>query len=888
MRRDSNQALQESFLVAKECHQRGDLVGAEAIYSRLLVLDPADSEVLYLLGYLKANKGEMDVGLECLSLAHQLTPDNPQIPYTMGVVLQEAGKLAEAVDAYQKVVAIDRRHVAAWENLSAAFYDQEDYASGLAAAEKVLAFNRESPLAIRAAANCLTALGRRAEALEVLDTGVKYHPALPDLRIHRSWELMANGRFDEAWPELEWRHARRGRADTPPRSVPYPRWNGEPAAGKTILIYGEQGVGDEIMYAPYVLGLVRAGARCVFECDRRLERLFAQAFPDCLIMRRENRDQIPWHSRLPEIDYCISAMSLPLYFSHPLNRGSFLQADSGRTEYWRRRLQESSAGPKIGVSWRGGANAKVRGIRSIPEHIFGELIDAKATYVSLQYGASRAEAAAVAPELLHFSEIDPLTDLDDFVALVAALDAVVSIDNSTVHFAGALGVRTLLLLPVYSEWRWGNQPSGISPWYESLEFIRQKDASEQGWRDLLEEARLWLADNSRLEPETSDGEMPALQKEPAEVISKPIKEGRSALLLGDTNYWYHWGCSCTSLGLHEGLRSRFEEISVLPLPRLLSGCPVPSGVESLDSDDFFRQFSQSCPDIMSAITAVDCVVINGEGSIHGAGPLPLLLLYIAYMAKRRFNKQVAVVNHSCYPGDASTPVGVGGVSDYYARVYSALDLAVVREGLSLANASLFAGKVSLGFDCLPLFLEKHRQQACVRQRKLVFGGSVSWSPAMVNCFADLAKWAADEGYAIEILSGAKAFLASDEIGFVEQMVRALEARKVAHVLHFPPSEMAWLDGIGTAALVVSGRFHYSIAAAFQQVPFLVAESNTLKIAGLLSELEIESALVGLPREQYRSVVEKAKQLLLGGSAGLVEPEHLAEMRRRARLNFSSL
>lgn len=188
----------------------GDLVGAEAIYSRLLVLDPADSEVLYLLGYLKANKGEMDVGLECLSLAHQLTPDNPQIPYTMGVVLQEAGKLAEAVDAYQKVVAIDRRHVAAWENLSAAFYDQEDYASGLAAAEKVLAFNRESPLAIRAAANCLTALGRRAEALEILDKGVRYHPALPELRIHRSWELMANGRFEEAWPELEWRHARRG------------------------------------------------------------------------------------------------------------------------------------------------------------------------------------------------------------------------------------------------------------------------------------------------------------------------------------------------------------------------------------------------------------------------------------------------------------------------------------------------------------------------------------------------------------------------------------------------------------------------------------------------------------------------------------------------------
>ena len=111
MLRDADPALRKSFLVAKERHQRGDLAGAEAIYSRLLALDPADSELLYLFGYLKASKGEMDVGLECLSLARQLTPDNPQIPYTMGVVLQKAGKLAEAVDAYRAAVAIDRGHV---------------------------------------------------------------------------------------------------------------------------------------------------------------------------------------------------------------------------------------------------------------------------------------------------------------------------------------------------------------------------------------------------------------------------------------------------------------------------------------------------------------------------------------------------------------------------------------------------------------------------------------------------------------------------------------------------------------------------------------------------------------------------------------------------------
>lgn len=888
MLENSDPALYKSFVTARECHQRGDLAGAEAIYSRLLALDPGNVEVLYLFGHLQASKGELAVGLDCLRLAQQLKPSNPLISYSIGVMLQESGRLAEAADAYRKAVGIDPACRMAWENLCAACYDLADYSSGLAAAEQALALDRESPLAIRGAANCLTALGRRAEALALLEQGLKYHPALPEFRIHRSWELMANGRFAEAWPELEWRHARRGKTDTPPRSAPYPRWNGEALAGKTILVYGEQGIGDEIMYAPYVLGLVRAGACCVLECEPRLERLFAQAFPQCLILHREDREQIVWHAGLPEIDFCISALSLPLYFAHPLDRRSFLKAEAGRTDYWRQRLQESGPGLKVGVSWRGGADAKARTIRSIPESVFGQLIEQGATFVSLQYGATAADAAAVSKDLLHFSEIDPLRDLDEFCALVSALDVVVSVDNSTVHIAGALGVRTLLLLPVYSEWRWGNQPSGVSSWYQSLEFIRQPVASEAGWRDLMAQARRWLAASKPALAMPGD-EPVSGQKSAADILVVPAIRGRSALLIGDTNYWYHWGCSCTSLGLHEGLRTRFATIRVLPLPRLLSACPTPNGLESLDSDDFFAQFQALCPDVLTAMEAADCLVINGEGSIHGASPLSLLLLYIAYVGKKRLGKQVAVVNHSCYPGDAIFPGSGTAVREYYAKVYKELDFAVVRERFSMTNVSSFAGKVSLGFDCLPLFLARHRQLPySERQRKIVLGGSVSWTPEMVNCFACLAEWGAGEGFAVEILSGAKAFLASDEVGFVEQMVRALEAKKVAYTLSFPVSELAWLAAIGSASLIVSGRFHYSIAAAFQRVPFLVAESNTSKIAGLLCELGLEAAAVTLGRGEYGSVTRKARHLLLVDNAGTAAPGRLDELRARARENFSSL
>lgn len=879
MNKNSDPVLYKSFLTARECHQRGDLASAEAIYSRLLALDPADDEVLFWFGFLQASKGATEVGLECLRLARQLKPSNPGIPYTIGLVLQQAARLPEAVEAYRAALTLDPDNRQALENLCTAYYDLDDYPAGLEAAQRALKLDPTSALAIRGAANCLTAMGRRAEALGVLSEGLRFHPAHPELRIHHAWELVANGDFAAGWRALEWRNSRHGISDPPPRSIPFPRWNGEDLAGKTVLVYGEQGIGDEVMYAPFVLGIIKAGGRCILECEARLEKLFARAFTQCVLLHREEREQMVWHRDLPKIDFCISALSLPLYFDHPLQRGAFLSAEPERVAYWRQRLQMAGPGLKVGVSWRGGADAKARKFRSILPALFGGLIDASATFVCLQYGATAEEAASVSPALLHLAELDPIRDMDEFAALVAALDVVVSVDNSTVHLAGALGVKTLLLLPVYSEWRWGSAPAGESPWYRCVEFIRQPVANESGWQQVLEQARHWLM---TCQPVSLEKTAAGVQ---AEVMVLPPR-GRSALLVGDTHYWYHWGCACTSLGVHEGLRQHFDSIRVLPLRRLLSSGPAPRNLESLDSDDFFRQFEQSCPDIATQIQAADWVVINGEGSIHGTHALPLFLLYLAYVSSKRYGKRVAVINHSCYPGEQVLLDGVTKAGAFYERVYARIDAVVVREPISLANVLPFNSGAQLGFDCLPRFLAAHVSGGVPRSRKLVLGGSVSWTADMVNCFAELAAWMQGQGYTIEVLSGAKALLAGDEVGFVAAIVKALQQRQVSYALLFPLSEREWLEAIGSASLLVSGRFHYSIAAAFQQVPFLVAESNTAKMAGLLNDLGLEASLVALGRQDYGQSIEKARCLLAGENVGICPPGRLDELRQRAERNFA--
>ncbi len=879
--KNTNQTLLDSFHAARACHQRGDLAGAEALFSQLLAIDPADDEVLFLFGTVRVARGDLAAGLECIELAQSLNPTEPLMPYTQGVFLQQAGRLREACMAYQRCLGLQPQHQAALENLAAAHYEQDEFEAGLACAQRALAQAPESRLAIRAVANCLTALGRRAEALAVLDQGVALFPANPELHIHHAWELMANGNFDAGLREHEWRNLGGLGAENNARQVPFPRWQGEALAGKTVLVYGEAGVGDELMFAPYVLALLEAGAQCIVECEARLVPLFSRALPGCCLLPRSDQDAIDWDTRLASVDYAVSSMSLPVYFSPPLLVEPFLRPDPESARIWRDRLVALGPGHKVGVSWRGGASPKARALRSIAPDLFGELLVPGTHFISLQYGADVEECAKVSTMLHHMAGVDALRDLNEFSALIASLDLVISVDNSTVHFAAALGVPTWLLLPRYAEWRWGRNEADAARWYQGLRYFPQVEAGEAGWRAVIVQARSALAEFSAPARRT----LSALQVKKSSCLPSVV-QGPRALLVGDTEYWYHWGCSCTSLGLHRGLQAYFTQIRTLPLSQVLMSAPKPSSMADLQGDVFYNAFQSGCAGMLEKIAAADAIFINGEGSIHSGGQAALTLLYLAYIAKVRLGKVVYIVNHSCYPGSGLMKDGQTPLVEFYACVYRAVDLAVLRERISFEHVRAFGGRAVLGFDCLPLFIESTGIcRADQVQRKIVFGGSVAWSPALVKQFSVLAANLAVQGYTIEILSGAKAYLADDEIGFVAAFSRELAALGVPHHLHFALSEREWLQALADAALVVSGRFHYSIAAAFLKVPFIVAESNTAKIAGLLDALCLASDSVSVNATELPQLLEKTEFLLANPVLAIVCDACLTELLNRARCNF---
>ena len=264
--------------------------------------------------------------------------------------------------------------------------------------------------------------------------------------------------------------------------------------GKNIVVYAEQGVGDEIVFASCIPDLVDQSPRKIFlECDPRLEPLFARSFPDVHVCGKEPDHDLSWVGSQVKLDYSISIGSLPKFFRTRVEdfpcRASFLVPDQKLVEKWTKRLADLGEGIKIGISWRGGQTARVVRKKSIPLASWKALLCLDAIFINLQYGDTSEDIGQLEKEqntYLHdWNDNDPLKDLDNQAALISALDLVITVGNSTLHMAGAVGADTWGLLAHVPDWRWPESFGNYPPLYQSVRLFRQQHRSD--WDSVVKE-----------------------------------------------------------------------------------------------------------------------------------------------------------------------------------------------------------------------------------------------------------------------------------------------------------------------------------------------------------------------------------------------------------------
>jgi len=281
---------------------------------------------------------------------------------------------------------------------------------------------------------------------------------------------------------------------------PTPYWNGEPLDGRTLLVWTEQGLGDEILLASMIPDVLERGAQCTLVCTNRLAPLFQHSFPSAKILTREDMKTDIAPARGAHYQASLSQLGFrlrPSFESFP-QRKSYLKADEAEASALRTRYLQGSPDRLVGIAWKSG-NPQAGAEKSTPLTAWADILRVPGyRFVSLQYG-DRTNALRELQEQTGLSitvdeDIRSDRDMRQFAAQVAAMDLVISVSNTTVHFAGALGVPVWTLLPssVGRIWYWFLDRSD-SPWYPSMRLFRQERGKD--WSAVLEsvarELRQW-------------------------------------------------------------------------------------------------------------------------------------------------------------------------------------------------------------------------------------------------------------------------------------------------------------------------------------------------------------------------------------------------------------
>jgi tetratricopeptide (TPR) repeat protein/ADP-heptose:LPS heptosyltransferase len=465
-----------------------DAEAARQAFRDLLEHSPRHPDVLHRLGMLTLKADQRPEAIDLLTRATQSAPCNPFIRFHLAVACSESKRTIEAADHLRRALRIHPDFPEALMNMGAMLERLGRLDESLIYSQRAVEMNPKSSSCAYNLGNTRLHLGNLNESLRAYTKSLALDAENHRARWNSAMVMLLTRRFAEGWEAWESREAA---GEVIVDKFKYPVWDGSSLADKKIFIHAEQGIGDEVMFAS-CFGEVLAQARqAVIGCDPRLLTLFTRSFPTAQVLAFKRPKEGEW--KLPDdIDVTVTAGGIPRYLrSSPEQfprQQSFLVPDPRLVAKWQHRLAQLGPGLKVGISWRaGGKSSEQRRRTSELENWLPLLNVPGVQFVNLQYGNSVADLKLLREKhgvVIHdWPDADPIKDLENFAAQVSALDLVISVGNTTIHFAGALGIPTWTMLPHVPGWRYMIEGEDLL-WYRSVRLFRQPGFGD--WQSLVQ------------------------------------------------------------------------------------------------------------------------------------------------------------------------------------------------------------------------------------------------------------------------------------------------------------------------------------------------------------------------------------------------------------------
>jgi tetratricopeptide (TPR) repeat protein len=456
---------------------QGKLDEAIAACQHTIAIKPDHADALHNLGIVFYAQHRLDDAIAAYQRAIAITPDHADAHYNLGISLYDNRKLDEAIAAYQRAIAIRPEHADAHYNLGISLYDERRLEEAIVACQRAIAINPDRADAHSSLGVTLYAQGKLDEAIAAHQRAIAIKPDHAVAHWNTSLAFLTKGDFQQGWEYHEWRW----KCQELPRSriAGKPLWLGGPSLkDRTILLWGEQGLGDQIQFARYASRISGLGARVILEVNDALVRVLGKLDGVSKVVGAGT--PVPDS----EFDFHCPLMSLPLALETELSTipdVPRITAHIKDVPRWAERAPSSV--PKIGIAWSGNPNHKNDRNRSVALSQLEKIITPSITWISLQKevrDADRSTLDAIG-RIHHFG--DQLVDLLDTAALCEHCDLVISVDTSIAHLAGTLRRPVWLLLPFAVDWRW-LQDRDDSPWYPTMKLYRQQQIGD--WEGVVQ------------------------------------------------------------------------------------------------------------------------------------------------------------------------------------------------------------------------------------------------------------------------------------------------------------------------------------------------------------------------------------------------------------------
>ncbi len=487
---------------------------AEEALQKLLVNQPSNATVHFHLGILAGQQQKHEVAWQHYKRAVELDPKNADAWNNFGSTMFHLKKHDEAIANYKQALEINFHHVDALFNLGSIYVNRKNWTEAERTLLKAIvlrpthfaAFNSlgivygnlkrfdEASVIYRKAIEinpkfadawsnlgvAMNELGRYEEAAAAFRKAIENDSQHADAHLNLGLTLLLLGEWSEAWREYAWRLKTR---HLPMESLKLPgaHWTGEPLGGRTVLVHGEQGMGDLIQFARYAPLIVERGGKVILVAHPPLKSIL-KTIPGVSAVVVKGEQTPPYSCRT-------WVMNLPGIFDTRPNtipdQVPYLFAEPAKVEDWAKRLPPKQGKLRIGLVWGGNPANKTNHKRSISLSDFVPLAKIpNLQVVSLQKGAAASQAVTPPSGVDWIDLTSQINDFVDTAALIMNLDLVVTVDTSVAHLAGALGKPVWTLITSVPDWRW-LRTGDRTAWYPTMRLFRQPAAGD--WASVVDQ-----------------------------------------------------------------------------------------------------------------------------------------------------------------------------------------------------------------------------------------------------------------------------------------------------------------------------------------------------------------------------------------------------------------